>query len=93
MKGAHPTKSAHNAAIRLNRTNVFICPAVSSLVLNSSYASIAWRGECIGRAGRKYHPIRDLLGRSTSYAPKASEPDQRTGAQRWPYLVADIKQA
>jgi hypothetical protein len=44
----------------------------------------AWRGEIL--AGSHYKPIDDLPRRCTSYAPKANDPDQRTGAERWPGL-------
>ena len=44
----------------------------------------AWRGEIL--AGNHYKPIDDLPRRCNGYAPKANDPDQRTGAERWPGL-------
>lgn len=44
----------------------------------------AWRGEIL--AGNHYKPIDDLPRRCTGYAPKANDPDQRTGEERWPGL-------
>jgi hypothetical protein len=45
----------------------------------------AWRGEIM--AGRNYSPVPDLLRRCEGYLPKASDPDPRTGRQRWPGLT------
>jgi hypothetical protein len=44
----------------------------------------AWRGEIL--AGGHYKPIDDLPRRCVGYAPKVNDPDQRTGAERWPNL-------
>jgi hypothetical protein len=37
-------------------------------------------------ASRRYAPDPELPRRCEGYAPKASEPDQRSGAERWPGL-------
>ena len=44
----------------------------------------AWRGEIL--AGNHYKPVDDLPRRCNGFAPKANDPDQRTGAERWPGL-------
>jgi len=61
------------------------------LVLKSSYASIAWRGERLGNAARNFHPVTNLLGRRERYGPKPGEPDQRAGADRWPCMVENSR--
>lgn len=45
----------------------------------------AKRGEIV--ASRDYAPIPDLLRRCERYVPKANDPDQRPGADRWPGLI------
>ncbi len=50
----------------------------------------AWRGERPGNAARNYHPVIDVPRRCERYKPQPSEQDQRTGAERWPYLVAGL---
>jgi hypothetical protein len=48
----------------------------------------AYRGERPNNAARRdYHPIANALTRCTCYAPKPDEPDQRSGAERWPHIV------
>jgi hypothetical protein len=42
----------------------------------------AWRGEIL--ATSHYHPVDDWPRRCEGYAPKAHDPDQRPGKQRWP---------
>lgn len=49
----------------------------------------AARGEKIATAGRRYYPVLDLLRRCEGFTPNASDPDQRSGLERWPYLAAD----
>lgn len=44
----------------------------------------ARKGEIV--ASRLYEPIRDLLRRCEGYRPDKTDPDQRTGMQRWPGL-------
>lgn len=45
----------------------------------------ARRGEIV--ASRSYEPIPDLLRRCEGYAPGPSDPDRRTGRERWPGLT------
>ena len=52
--------------------------------LSADRCLAAWRGEIL--AGNHYKPIDDLPRRCNGYAPKANDPDQRTGAERWPGL-------
>lgn len=44
----------------------------------------AWRGDI--QAASHYHPIDDWPRRCEGYAPKANDPDQRPGKQRWPRI-------
>ncbi len=67
------------------------CTDCANLSPQKGRCLAAWRGEGPNHAGREYHPITDLLGRCESYRPLASEADQRTGAERWPELVANTK--
>ena len=53
--------------------------------LSAGRCLAAWRGEIV--AARQYRPIDDLPRRCEGYAPKANDPDQRTGKQRWPGLA------
>lgn len=46
----------------------------------------AWRREGPGAAARDYHPIANMLRRCECYVPRADDPDQRTGAERWPAI-------
>ncbi len=50
----------------------------------------AWRREGPGAASRDYHPIANLLRRCGCYAPRAHDPDQRPGAERWPGLADEL---
>jgi hypothetical protein len=52
--------------------------------LSADRCLAAWRGEIV--AARLYKPIDDLPRRCSVYAPKAIDPDQRTGEERWPGL-------
>lgn len=51
----------------------------------------AWRGNPPVGAGREYHPVNDILQTCEWYAPRPDEPDQRSGAERWPGAVWDAK--
>lgn len=58
-------------------------------------ANLAWNGECrvaahdarVCGSARRYFPITDLPQHCVGYAPKKGDPDQRSGAERWPSLV------
>jgi|GEM_PF-1148535 len=52
--------------------------------LSAGRCLAAWRGEI--KAAKLYKPQDDLPRRCEGYAPKANDPDQRTGKQRWPTL-------
>jgi hypothetical protein len=52
--------------------------------LSAGRCLAAWRGEI--KAAKLYKPLDDLPRRCEGYAPKANDPDQRTGIQRWPML-------
>lgn len=39
-------------------------------------------------ASRTYHPVDTIPRRCTGFKPKVGNPDQRTGAQRWPGLLS-----
>jgi len=45
----------------------------------------ARRGEIA--ASRNYQPLEDIPRRCEGYAPKADDPDQRPGRERWPGLT------
>lgn len=45
----------------------------------------ARRGEI--KASRSYVPMRDILRRCEGFAAQPSDPDQRTGLERWPGIV------
>ena len=45
----------------------------------------AARGE-MANAGKHYKPADDIPRRCLNYAPKANDPDQRAGMERWPML-------
>jgi len=60
------------------------CSTCSNLSAGRCLA--AWRGEIV--AARQYRPIDDSPRRCEGYMPKANDPDQRTGKQRWPGGVA-----
>lgn len=45
----------------------------------------AWAGEIT--ASKHYKPVRTILRRCEGYMPKATEIDQRTGGERWPFLM------
>jgi hypothetical protein len=59
------------------------CDQCANLIARRCQA--AKRGEIV--AGRNYEPISDLPRRCEGYAPRASDPDQRAGADRWPGIV------
>jgi hypothetical protein len=63
------------------------CTDCANLTTRDHRCLAAWRGERPGNAPRDYHPVVDLLRCCESYTPKATEPDQRTGAERWPNLT------
>ncbi len=44
----------------------------------------AWGGEI--KAGKRYKPLDNCPRRCYGFKPKKHEPDQRTGAERWPSL-------
>ena len=67
------------------------CTDCANLSPQKGRCLAAWRGEGPGITGREYHPVADLLGRCECYRPSASEQDQRTGAERWPEMVANTK--
>ncbi|MCC7042068.1 MAG: hypothetical protein IT516_17315 [Burkholderiales bacterium] len=48
-------------------------------------------GPAVYGASRDYVPILGQLGRCAGYAPRASDPDQRSGTKRWPSLVEDAQ--
>lgn len=52
----------------------------------------AWRREGPGAAAREYYPISNLLRRCGCYAPRAHDPDQRPGAERWPCVADEVLQ-
>lgn len=52
--------------------------------LSAGRCLAAWRGEI--KAAKLYRPLDDLPRRCEGYIPKANDPDQRTGTQRWPTL-------
>ncbi len=60
-------------------------------------ANLTERGLCLAarrgeiNASRIYEPIRDLLQRCVGYMPKATDPDQRPGRERWPGLIQSQK--
>lgn len=41
--------------------------------------------------GERYGPIADIPFRCEWFQPKPGDPDQRTGAQRWPTLMDDYR--
>ena len=51
-----------------------------------------WRGEDFGSGiavGRDFTPLEpDRPQRCAAYAPRPDDPDPRTGAERWPWLIA-----
>lgn len=54
----------------------------------------AWRGESFGPGiaiSRNYAPPPDQPLRCAPYRPGANDPDRRTGAERWPWLLRDVK--
>ncbi len=51
----------------------------------------AARGAANTYAGRSGIPIDDLLRRCVGYAPGPDDPDRRSGAERWPCMVADAE--
>jgi hypothetical protein len=56
-------------------------------------ANLTERGLCLAarrgeiNATRIHEPVRDLLQRCIGYLPKATDPDQRPGRERWPGLI------
>jgi hypothetical protein len=57
---------------------------------NRGQCLAAWRGEAKAWpwfSPQRYHPVADVPHYCPSYRPLISESDQRTGAERWPYLV------
>ena len=49
----------------------------------------ARRGEIM--ASRSYHPVDDVARRCEGYQPKAGDPDQRPGRERWRIELSDCK--
>lgn len=47
----------------------------------------AWRGD-LPNAGKQYHPEQHQPRRCEGYVPSGSDPDQRTGRERWSNLDA-----
>ena len=50
----------------------------------------AWRGESFGAGtvfSRNYAPSPEVLLRCACYVPGAEDKDQRSGAERWPFLL------
>ena len=56
-------------------------------------ANLTERGLCLAarrgeiNATHIHEPVRDLLQRCIGYLPKATDPDQRPGRERWPGLI------
>lgn len=46
-------------------------------------------GELEDGVKRTYHPTTDIPRRCEAFTPLAGDPDQRTGAELWPYLLAN----
>ncbi len=67
------------------------CSDCTNLTAREHRCLAAWRGERPGNAPSNFHPVIDVLGRCECYQPKPSEADQRSGAERWPYLIADTQ--
>jgi hypothetical protein len=62
--------------------NRIICKQCVNLTGRRCFA--AARGEIV--ASRNLEPIRDLRRRCEAFRPLPADPDQRTGAERWPGL-------
>lgn len=67
------------------------CLDCANLTTRDHRCIAASRGERPGNAARNSHPVSDILKRCECYKPQPAEPDQRTGAERWPEMVADTK--
>lgn len=52
---------------------------------SSGLCMAAYQGKII--ASRNYHPFDHIPRRCEGYIPKWNETDQRTGAERWPWLT------
>lgn len=63
------------------------CIDCANLTAREHHCFAAWRGERPRSSARDYHPIVDLLRRCECYRPLPADPDQRLGAERWPYLI------
>jgi hypothetical protein len=57
------------------------CAECTNLAANGACRA-AWRGEI--QASKDYHPVDDTPRRCEGFAPKSSDPDQRSGRERWP---------
>jgi hypothetical protein len=66
------------------------CTDCANLTARDMRCLAAWRGERPGNAARDYHPVTDLPRCCECYEPKATEPDRRNGADRWPYLLTAL---
>ncbi len=91
---------AKNSTIEATNESTALLPALSTEDLNTQddrrHCAVcsnllggrclaAWRGDI--EASKHYRPIDDLPRRCEGYQPKANDPDQRSGRQRWPRLI------
>ena len=54
----------------------------------------AWRGEAFGPGialSRRYAPTTDVMLRCACYTPGPDDPDRRSGAERWPFLLEQCR--
>lgn len=63
------------------------CTACTNLARTGQCLAAA-RGMQVGGSQRRYFPIVDLPQHCVGFAPKENDPDQRSGAERWPSLIA-----
>ena len=66
------------------------CIDCANLTARDKRCLAAWCGEGPGNAARDYHPVFDVPRTCECYSAKAADIDQRTGADRWPYQIADM---
>lgn len=80
-----------NTVIRENSETTFTieddrrCCTQCNNLTSSGLCVAARRGEIM--ANRSYHPCEHIPRRCESYLPKGDEIDQRTGKERWPWLI------
>lgn len=60
------------------------CQQCTQLAKFGGLCQAAKSGDIV--AGQNYAPDRELLRRCEGYRPDASDPDRRSGLQRWPGL-------